>query len=279
MALFDLLLNLVGLLLWFGWRAVGLDQTTRPAPLSLVSTLKRAESHPSRPWPLLAGLLALLVMRSTLYWRLGPQTGWAPTLDLGLVSVSFRVDLGWHALVFSLGSFLHAWIIAHVAILLIILLNRKSPEAGSFQVLFNAQWGRLARWPASILVLLLPLVGTALWMVTQPLFLWLELTSPAPPDITPSPLQQGAAFGLSLFLLWESVALGLLIIHTINTYVYVGNLGLWNCLACAGRNLCRRFPLRIGRIDLAPLAVAALIIALAYAASHGITLLFHQPLR
>lgn len=276
MPLFDLLLNLAGLLLWFGWRAVGLDQTTRPAPLSLVSTLRRAESRPARPWPLLAGLGALLLMRSTIYWRLGPRTDWAPALDLGLVSVSFRVDLWHHALVFSVASFLHAWVIAHVGILLIILLNRKSPEAGPFQALLNAQWGWLGRWPASILLMLVPLLGAGLWLVMHPLFLWLELTSGPPPGIPP--LQQALAFGLSLFLLWEFVALGLLLIHTINTYVYVGNLGLWNCLAHAGRILCRPLPLRVGRIDLAPFAAALLVLALAYSARHGIDLLFIRPL-
>lgn len=277
MPLFDLLLNLAGLLLWFGWRAVGLDQTTRPAPLSLISTLKRAEPRPARPWPLLAALAVLVLMRSTLYWRLGPHTEWAPALNLGLVSVGFRVDLWQHALVFSLASFLHAWVIAHVGILLILLLNRKSPEAGPFQALLDAQWGWLARWPATILLLLVPVIGAGLWLGMQPLFLWLELTSGPVPGIPA--LQQALAFGLSLFLLWEVVALGLLLIHTINTYVYVGNLGLWNCLANAGRILCRRLPLRAGRVDLAPFAAAGLVIALAYAATYGIDLLFTRPLR
>jgi hypothetical protein len=276
MPLFDLLLNLAGLLLWFGWRAVGLDQTTRPAPLSLVSTLKRAEPRPARPWPLLAGLAALLLLRSTIYWRLGPQTNWAPALNLGLVSVGFRVDLWQHALVFSVASFLHAWVIAHVGILLIILLNRKSSDAGPFQVLLDAQWGWLGRWPTSVLLVLVPILGAGLWLVIHPLFYWLELTSGPPPGIPD--LQQGLAFGLSLFLLWEFVALGLLIIHTINTYVYVGNAGIWNCLANAGRILCRRLPLRVGRVDLAPLAAALLVLALAYGATRGIDYLFIRPL-
>jgi hypothetical protein len=275
MLLLNLLLNLAGLLLWFGFRIVGLDRQTKLRPLSLASTLKRAETKPARPWSLLATLLALLVGRSLLYWQLSDSTVWSPEIDFGLLTLPFRIDTWPRALLYSGASFLHALVVAHIAILLPILLNRRSPKIDPFQLLLNAQWGWLSRWPAFVLLPLIPLLAGAFWLGLERPLVWLEITSNAPAKI--HPLQQAVTFGLNVFLIWSYAACLLLLAHWINTYVYVGNLGLWNCLAAAGHRLVHWLRIRLGKLDLAPPLGIAVVLLLSHYARVGLVFLFSHP--
>jgi hypothetical protein len=272
----DLLLNLVALLLAFAWRVVGLDRQTKPPAVSLLSTIKRAETRPARPWSLLATLCLLLVGRSLLYWHLSDSSPWAPSLDLGLASFSFRIDTWPRALLFSCASFFHASAIALLALLPVVLLNRKAAKADPFQLLLNAQWGFLSRWPALVLILLVPIAGASLWVALQQPLVWLGITSTS--DTLVPGWQQALAFGLNLLLVWPYVASVTLLVHWAHTYVYIGNFGLWNCLALAGHRLIRWLPLQFSKLDLAPPVGIVLAVALAHFAGRGAAYLFTHPL-
>ena len=52
MGLLDFILNLVGLLLWFNWRAARFDPLSKFTPATLAGTLRRAEKTSFRRWHL-----------------------------------------------------------------------------------------------------------------------------------------------------------------------------------------------------------------------------------
>src|SRR4051812_41228510 len=90
--LIDFLLNVVGLLLWFNWRASGF-KLAAPGVVSLAATIQRTEAIEPRRWFSFACLIALLIVRALLYCQIGSRVNWIPTLDLTAITLPFRSDL------------------------------------------------------------------------------------------------------------------------------------------------------------------------------------------
>lgn len=270
----DLILNLVGLLLWLGWRALHLSAAATPRTVSLASTLRRAESPPSRPLLPLLWLLGLLLGRSLFYWQAGPRWEWTPTLELGAIVLPFRGHQWTHLLLFSFLSFLKLWTIFHLWLLFLAFVHR-GIQAGPMQALVNAQLGILARWPRLLQLFLLPIGGILLWSSLHPALSWFGLVSPSN---TGAPVwQEGLALGLAAILSCQYPALALLIIHFLNHNLYVGTISWWDYAALCGRNLLRPvawLPLVFGRLDLRPLVGISLILLLGYYGAKGVTWLF-----
>src|SRR4051794_12995711 len=87
--LLDLILNLVGLLLWFNWRAAGI-KTPAPGAISLAGTLQRTETLEPQRWFSFGCLLALLFVRPLLYCQIGARVNWTARLDLTDITLPFR---------------------------------------------------------------------------------------------------------------------------------------------------------------------------------------------
>ena len=71
----------------------------------------------------------------------------------------------------------------------------------------------------------------------------------------------GAALGLTLKWLIPAI----LLVHVVNSYVYLGTNPMWDFVSTTSRNLLaplRYVPLQIAQIDLAPLVAIALIVLL-----------------
>src|SRR5438132_4173685 len=90
--LVDFLLNIVGLLLWFNWRASGL-KLAAPGVVSLAATIQRTEVMEPRRWFSFGCLLALLFIRALVYCQVGSKVNWIATLDLTAIALPFRSDL------------------------------------------------------------------------------------------------------------------------------------------------------------------------------------------
>src|ERR1700739_3221359 len=88
----DFILNIAGLLLWLNWRAGKIDPLGKRTPATLVGTLRRAEPSRAQRWNLPVFLGALLFVRALIYWQIGPALRWSGTLNLGVISLSFRSD-------------------------------------------------------------------------------------------------------------------------------------------------------------------------------------------
>lgn len=279
MSWLNALLNLIALLLWLNWRAVRLTAATRPGALTLASTLKRVEKRPVNRWPSMAGLLALLGLRSMFYWQIGPALHWTPVLAAGPVSIPFRSDLFGRILLYSFLSFAIAIIVVHLWLLLLSIVNRAVPDSDPIQRAVRLQLGLVARWPVVVQALLPILVGCALWAAFHTPFVRLGML-PAP---TSAVLfwQQTLAVGVGTLLAWKWCITAVLATYIVNTYVYLGRAPLWNFVTLTARNLLtplRWLPLGVGKADFAPIAGIALTWLASWGLEAALRRLFEAPL-
>jgi len=274
LTLIDFILNIVGLLLWLNWRAAGLPVGGRPGT-SLLSTLRPAE--PPRPryyyW---AGLPVLLAARAVFYWQAGQPVHWNPRIFLGPTTLSFRSDLPGRMVLFSVLSFGVALGIFYLWLLFLSCVNAQVPDADPVQRLVRVWLGRLERWPGAI-KLLLPLAVAALaWCLLHPLLARLNM---APANTPGRLLAQGAVIGLAGYLTLKCLIIALLILYLFNSYVYLGEFALWNFVDATTRRLLRplqRLPLRVGKIDFAPVLSIILVLLAAGYAQRGLACLYQK---
>ena len=262
MRFLDLLLNLVALLLWLNWRGMGFQ---RPGPYrsSLLHTLRIATPPRPRRWRYLAGLVVLLVARALLYRHFGPPAHWVPHLSLAVVSLPFRSDLLGRMMLFSGLSFLLAFAVFYLWLLLVSVLNRTLPDANPVQRLLRLHLGWIEAWPAFLKIAGPMLAAGLLWVALHPVFTSFGLV-PAARSVSQT-LLQGSVLALATVLAWKYLLLALIGLHLLTSYVHLGDSPFWEFVSVTGSNLLkplRVVPLRAGKLDLAP-AVAMVLVWLA----------------
>ena len=277
MNLIDQILNLAALLLWLSWRSSGFLLRAGSSVLSLASTLKRAEPRGTPPVFYLISLVCLLGTRSAVYWHLGKGIGWTPALDLSAFSLPFRSDVYLLMLLFSFLSFGLLLATFYSWLLLISVVNRKVADAEPLQKLVRLHLGWLERFPAP-LKLLLPMISAVLfWCVLSPGLVRIGII---PGSVSRAHLlQQAAVLGLASVLIWKLFLLVLLPLHVLNTYVYLGPASFLSFASLTARNLLAglgRLPLRVGRIDLAPLVGLALVLLAARSGAYWLPKLYQK---
>ncbi|HEX3797547.1 MAG TPA: hypothetical protein VH413_02505 [Verrucomicrobiae bacterium] len=260
MALLDFILNLAALLLWLNWLSIHSDPLARASAASLIGTLKKADSSGPRRWKSLVGLVLLLGFRAVIYWQLSPTVHWSPTLSLGVIVLSFRGDFFTHVLLFSVMSFLFALATFYFWLVLLSVVNTSVPDKDPLQKLVRLHFRWLERWPAPIKLLLPFLFGALFWVSFHPLLAFLDIT----PGIksTAQLFRQSAIIGLAAYLAWKFLVVGVLLLHLLNSYVYLGNHSFWNFINATARNmlfLLRWLPLRLGKMDFVPVIGIALV--------------------
>jgi len=275
MAIIDFILNLVGLLLWLSWRSMSLDPLVKTSAASLTGALRRAEPRPRRRWHFLAGLAGLLVIRAWFYWEIGSTVNWVPHLQFGAISVFFRSDVPGRVMLFSILSFALTLAIFYLWLLFISLVNGRRAESEPMQRMVQLHLGWVDKWPWPI-KLALPLVvaGTA-WMALDPLLSELRLIQP--PLSGTHRVEEAAVIGLGAYLTLRFLIGGLLILWLLTTYVYLGNNAFWSFVSLTGRNPLsplRWAPLRIGKVDLSPVAGIFLVFIAAEFVQRGLTALY-----
>ncbi|HWD18606.1 MAG TPA: hypothetical protein VHB20_04960 [Verrucomicrobiae bacterium] len=276
MSLVDLILNLVGLLLWFSWRGV-----TVPAPatgMTLASTLRPA-GPPPRRWIYLASLLALLAVRGVLYWQLGPPVDWVPKLPLGPTTLSFSSNFPERIFLFSGLSFAVTLGIFYIWLLLLSWPAARAGDSDAGQRLIRAHLGAVGRWPNGIKILLPLIIVAGAWCALHPLLSRLGM---APPASSPLRLAgQGAVIGLAVYLTLKFLLLALFSLHLVTSYVYLGEFSVWKVVNTTTRELLRPaqwLPLRAGKIDFAPVAAIVVVFVGAEFCQRGLTHLYEKLL-
>jgi uncharacterized protein YggT (Ycf19 family) len=259
MGIVDFILNLAGLLLWLNWRAEKTDPVGKRRPATLIGTLKRADKK-SRDWQLPSLIGALIFLRAMFYWQIGPAAHWIAKLNLGAIELSFRSDLVSRMMLFSIFSFALTLAVFYLALLLLSVLDGPEP----FRAVVRLQLGNIDRWPRAK-KLFLPLIAAAiLWWPASWLFAWLE--------IIPQPASELRRVGetivvaLGSYLAWEFVAVALLVLHLLNSYIYFGRHPFWSFVNAEAQALLsplKKIPLRFAKIDFAPVAGIVLVIFLA----------------
>lgn len=257
MSWIDFILNIAGLLLWLNWRAAEPPARSRKAAPFLL-TLRPAA--PPRPrYFYLGAVLALLAARAVFYWQAGPSNRWNPQLPLGPISLSFRSDMFGRMLLFSTLSFAAALGVFYLWLLILSWINAGTANPDPLQLLARLWLGRLERMP-SWLKPIAPLVAAVIaWAALGPLLTRFRLMPASGWKVL---LEQGALIGLSAYLTLKYLLVALLVLHVLNSYVYFGDFALWSFVNTTSRRLLRPWewvPLRLGKIDLAPLLAIALI--------------------
>ena len=276
MSLIDFILNVAGLVLWLNWRAIPLTVQAPPGA-SLASTLRRAGPPQPRIY-YLAGLILLLAARALFYWQLGGQVRWDARIPLGPTTVWFRGDLLGRMALFSLCSFGVAMGIFYLCLLLLSWVNGPAADAEPGQRLVRAHLGLLDRWPGAMKVLL-PLVFTAaLWFLLHPLLARLGMV-PRDADSHWRVLAQGAVIGLAAYLALKFFLVGILALHLLNSYVYLGDVPIWSFVNTTARSLLRPLdwlPLRAGKVDFAPAVAIVVLLFAAQFSQRGLTELYKR---
>jgi uncharacterized protein YggT (Ycf19 family) len=267
MSAIDFILNLAGLLLWVNWRSMRLSRLVKAAPVSLAGTVRPAAAPRFKGWEYLVVLAALLLLRAWLYQQVGAAADWIPKLDVGLIVLPFRSDQGLPVLLFSVLSFIRVWILFHFWLGALALFNRRLGETDPVQKLIRLHLGRIAHWHWLVQTSLILLLVGLIWAGVNPLLWHLEITSRVR---TPALLAEQCAFvAVALLFSLKFLVPAVLLVYFLTSYVYLGSNPLWEFIGAAARTVLAPLgglPLRVGKLDLAPLVGVILVLLLLHVA-------------
>jgi len=273
MSVVDFILNLAGLLLWLNWRSNRFDPLVKRMPATLMGTLRPAAPKKLRRWQFLVFIAILLGVRALLYYWIGTMAPkvWVAQLNLGLTTLPFRSDQLIRMLVFSFCSFgLVLWAF-YIWLLALSLLAGPLPK----HALVTIPLGRVDQWPRWGRALLPFVVSALAWWLLSFLLDHLNI---AVPISSAGRFQQALLLGISSYLLWQYPIGAILILRLLNSYIYFGKHPAWKYVDATAQTLLRpfeRIPLRMGRLDLAPLLGIIVIFAFANCLEYGIKI-FHR---
>ena len=259
----DWILNLSIVLLWLGWKARGPVSHVPQPGQSLLSTLKPTSRAQTKDWALPVAMVGLILVRSLVYWNIGTATGWNPSLSFGAISITFRSDKLPLILLYSI-LVAGLWLIClQISLTFLLLVNQGRNETEGFQRSIRFMAPLQARLPGFLLVFIPFVTGFLLWLGLGTLFLKLGLVPK--PVSNAHFVQQAAVVGVSSFLIWRIPITLLLGLYLLNSYVYLGNALMLNYASSTARLLLiplRYLPLRLGKLDLTPLAGMAVVFGL-----------------
>lgn len=273
MGLLDFILNLVGLLLWFNWRAARFDPLSLSRPATLAGTIRRAEKTAFKRWHLPFALVGLLLLRVPLYVEFGSALNWTGKIDIGTISLPFKANAASYMpmLLYSFYSFGVVLAVFLIWVLLLSALKSAAPESDSLRQLLQLHLGRVERWSRGPKLLLPLLAITPIWwLASWPLTFYGIM--PAPDGLL-ARLLQALLVGLGSYLAWKFLLVGIFALYFVSSYVFFGRQPFWQHLDLVARQLLaplRKLPLRLGKLDFSPLLGIVLVLGLAYVAEQGI---------
>jgi uncharacterized protein YggT (Ycf19 family) len=268
MALIDFILNLAAASLWLSWLSIRFDPLVKTSAASLVGTLRKASPYVPKRWTYLASLGLLLLFRALVCWQICTPLRLTPFLHLGIINLPFRSDSLLRMLVFSLLSFALVLMGFYLWLLLISVANFHVADTEPFQKMTRLYLKWVERAPRFLKLLAPFLLGAACWLAFHPLLVWLRIVPPS--KSIAQMLEQAALIGAAAYLIWKYLIVGVLLLHLLNSYVYLGSHAFWSFINTTARNLLhplRWLPLRLGKVDFLPVAVIAAVFLLAEALS------------
>jgi uncharacterized protein YggT (Ycf19 family) len=277
MSLIDFILNVAALLLWVSWRYVPFDPISRATPATLTGTLRRAEPLRIRRWHFLAALIGLLLARAIFYWWIGGTLQWTMNIGLGVVSIAFRCDLLDRMLLFSFGSFASILFTFYLGLIFLSIVGPRNADADPCQRFVRIQLGRLHHWPWGVKVMLPFVIAVLVWVASEPLLARMQIIPRS--GSWRHLIEQAVVLGLGIHPVLKHLIGAVLALKFLNTYVYLGSHPFWNFINATGKNLLwplAAVPLRIGKMDLAPLVGIVLAYALALGAERGLSALLQK---
>ena len=256
------------------------DPLRKTTAAPFVYTLRRAAPTRVKPWHFLAGLALLLFLRALVYYQIGSAVNWVPNLRLGVIALSFRSDLFRLMILYSVLGFAVALGVFYLWLMFLSLVNGASGALDPLQKLAGTYLGRIDRWPWPIKLVVPLAVGGLAWLLLNPLLAQCRILPP--PISAAQRLEQSVVIGLSMYLPWRYIAGASLVLYVLNSYVYLGNHPVWNFVGLTGRNTVaplRWIPLRVGKVDFAPVLMGVLIFFATEMLERGLSAVYpHLPL-
>jgi uncharacterized protein YggT (Ycf19 family) len=219
----------------------------------------------------------LLLVRALVYWQIGPAVNWIPMLQLGAIAIPFRPDFFSRMALFSLLGFVEALAIFYLWLLLLSMVIGRGPQSDPIQRLIRSHLGIVDRWPALIKALLPLPVATLLWLLLALVLTWVDLLPREPSGRLR--FEQAFVMGISAYLSWKYLIGALLLLLLLSDYIYFGSHWFWNFIGPAGKNLLlplRWLPLRLGKIDFAPIVGIGFVFAAAEFGERGLRALYEK---
>jgi hypothetical protein len=269
----DLILNIAGLLLWLNWRAGKADPLGKRTPATLIGTLRSAAPQKMRRWDVPLVLAALIFLRAVFYWLIGPALRWSGTLNLGIISLSFRSDKFGRILLFSTLSFALALGIFYSCILLFSLLKGPKPVHDFVRM----QLGRIDGWPRTVKCFLPLIITSVCWWLVSWLLAWLQII-PQPSPVRR--IEESLIIATQGYLLWQFPIAAVLVLYLLNSYIYFGRHPIWSYVDGTAQTLLKPLKvipfLRIGKVDFKPVVGIALVFLIAQFAEWGVVVLYKR---
>ena len=241
MGLLDFILNLVGLLLWFNWRAARFDPLSKSTPATLAGTLRRAEKTSLKSWHLPLGIVSLIMVRALfynfIYSEFGSALNWAGRVDFGVISVPFcgKASSLFTMLLYSIYSFSVTLGVFLMWVLLLSMLKSGAMETDSLRQLLRLHLGRVERWTWISKLVLPLLIIVPLWWAGSWLLTYWAILPPVSGML--ARIEQASLVGLGSYLAWKYLIIGTLCLYFVSSYVYFGKQPLWQHLDVIARLL------------------------------------------
>ena len=276
MGIVNFILNLAGLLIWLNWRSNRFDPLVKRLPATLMGTLRPAAPKTFRRWYFPALIVLLLLLRALIYWWIGAGTNWSGELNLGVTVLWFSTAAHWLGLYrmicFSFFSFGLLLGVFYTWLLLLSLLAGPLP----IHAVVTIPLGRVDGWPRWARVTMPFFVAAISWWLATWLLNRLGVMAVLP---MAGHFQQSVLFGLSSYLLWQYPLGAILLLHLLNSYIYFGKHPFWKYVDATAQTVLQplnRLPLRLGKINLAPMAGIALVFLIGHFAEIEIYRLYSQ---
>lgn len=260
----DHLLNFAALLLWLGFRGIGMGTPVTPVRAGLAGRLG---------WG--TALVLLLGGRAWFYWRMGAELRWVPWLNLGVTAIPFNSLILQRMWVYSVCSFAVWWGTFHCGLNLLSMLTHSRRDKDPWAAWVAAQLGPFSRLPA-LFKPLLPWGVVALgWLAAQPRLTAIGvLACPVQADRV---WQQGLVLGATTVVAGLTCLTPFLLIHFTNLIAHLGS-GRWlastELVATRATRPLRWLPLTIGGVDLASAVLATVLLVGNWFALSGLGRLF-----
>ncbi len=153
---------------------------------------------------------------------------------------------------------LYSWL------LLLSAVNEQTPDTDPWQRLIRFHLGKAEGTPVLVKLLLPAVAAMLFWIAMYPLLAQLEIIPRAQTEL--QLFGQATLLGLASVLFWKFLIIGVLTLHIVHSYLYLGENHFWQFASTTAKHLLQPLSflrLRLGKVDFLPLAgiVVAIMVA------------------